>query len=217
MSARKPTPYSSFSAYNKFEVEQKQQDEVHKRQQQMSQHVSKNSPMTQANTQMNQHVSQQQQGHPQQGYPQQGYSQQGYPQQGQPQSRFKHIPEPESLHNILKNGLTHFQTSFKSKNIQPPPMRIFLKLHTEWCGPCKKIGPILDEISLSPDMKDIIFMKFDADLLKGGDTYSKDLSKLLNVGAVPAMFGFIDGKLVGSVMGADLNEINGLLSDLRQA
>jgi hypothetical protein len=66
-------------------------------------------------------------------------------------------------------------------------------------------------------MKDIIFMKFDADLLKGGDTYSKDLSKLLNVGAVPAMFGFIDGKLVGSVMGADLNEINGLLSALRQA
>jgi thiol-disulfide isomerase/thioredoxin len=223
MAARKPTPYSSFSTYNKFEVEQKQQqDEVQKRQQQMSQHVSKNSPMTQANTQMNQHVSQQQQGHPQQGYPQQGYSQQGYPQQGYPQqgypqSRFKHIPEPESLHNILKNGLTHFQTSFKSKNIQPPPMRIFLKLHTEWCGPCKKIGPILDEISLSPDMKDIIFMKFDADLLKGGDTYSKDLSKLLNVGAVPAMFGFIDGKLVGNVMGADLNEINGLLSALRQA
>ena len=208
MSARKPTPYSSFSTYNKFEVEQKQQqDEVQKRQQQMSQHVSKNAPMNQANTQMNQHMSQPQQG--------QFQSQQGQMQQGQ--SRFKHIPEPESLHNILKNGLTHFQTSFKSKNIQPPPMRIFLKLHTEWCGPCKKIGPILDEISLSPDMKDIIFMKFDADLLKGGDTYSKDLSKLLNVGAVPAMFGFIDGKLVGSVMGADLNEINGLLSALRQA
>jgi thiol-disulfide isomerase/thioredoxin len=216
MSARKPTPYSSFSTYNKFEVEQKQQqDEVQKRQQQMSQHVSKNSPMTQANTQMNQHVSQQQQGHPQQGYSQQG---QGYPQQGQPQSRFKHIPESESLHNILKNGLTHFQTSFKSKNIQPPPMRIFLKLHTEWCGPCKKIGPILDEISLSPDMKDIIFMKFDADLMiKGQDPHSKELSKLLKVGAVPAMFGFIDGKLVGSVMGADLNEINGLLSALRQS
>ena len=63
MSARKPTPYSSFSAYNKFEVEQKQQqDEVQKRQQQMSQHVSKNAPMSQENTQMNQHMSQPQQG-----------------------------------------------------------------------------------------------------------------------------------------------------------
>jgi thiol-disulfide isomerase/thioredoxin len=209
MSARKPTPYSSFSTYNKFEVEQKQQqDEVQKRQQQMSQHVSKNAPMNQANTQMNQHMSQPQQGQMQ--------LQQGQMQQGQ--SRFKEIPTSENLYSILTTGLTQFQNNFKAKNIQPPPMRIFLKLHTEWCGPCKKIGPILDEISLSPDMKDIIFMKFDADLMiKGQDAHSKELSKLLKVGAVPAMFGFIDGKLVGNVMGADLNEINGLLSVLRQA
>jgi hypothetical protein len=214
MSARKPTPYSSFSAYNKFEVEQKQQqDEVQKRQQQMSQHVSKNAPMSQANTQMNQHMSQPQQG---QFQSQQGQMQQGHMQQGQ--SRFKEIPTSENLYSILTTGLTQFQNNFKAKNIQPPPMRIFLKLHTEWCGPCKKIGPILDEISLSPDMKDIIFMKFDADLMiKGQDPHSKELSKLLKVGAVPAMFGFIDGKLVGNVMGADLNEINGLLSALRQA
>ena len=254
MAARKPTPYSSFSTYNKFEVEQKQQqDEVQKRQQQMSQHVSKNSPMIQANTQMNQRGqlqpqqgqlhsqqgqshsqqgqshsqqgqlhSQQGQSHSQQGQlqPQQGqlHSQQGQSHSQQGQSRFKHIPTSENLHNILTTGLVQFQTNFKAKNIQPPPMRIFLKLHTEWCGPCKKIGPILDDISLSPDMKDIIFMEFDADqMIQGQDPYSKELSKLLNVGAVPAMFGFIDGKLVGNVMGADLNEINGLLNALRQA
>jgi thiol-disulfide isomerase/thioredoxin len=113
--------------------------------------------------------------------------------------------------------LDQFQNNFKTKNIQPPPMRIFLKLYTDWCGPCKKIGPILDEISLSPDMKDIIFMKFDADLIiQGQDQYSKELSKLLKVGAVPAMFGFIDGKIVGNVMGADINEITGLLNKLAQ-
>jgi thiol-disulfide isomerase/thioredoxin len=209
MSARKPTPYSSFSAYNKFEVEQKhQQDEVQKRQQQMSQHVSKNSPMNQANIQMNQQF-QSQQG--------QNQSQQGQNQLQQGQSRFKHIPTSENLYSILTTGLDQFQNNFKAKNMQPPPMRIFLKLHTEWCGPCKKIGPILDEISLSPDMKDIIFMKFDADLMiKGQDQHSKELSKLLKVGAVPAMFGFIDGKLVGNVMGADINEITGLLNKLAQ-
>ena len=216
MSARKPTPYSSFSAYNKFEVEQKhQQDEVQKRQQQMSQHVSKNSPMNQANIQMNQQFqSQQGQNQSQQG---QNQSQQGQNQLQQGQSRFKHIPTSENLYSILTTGLDQFQNNFKAKNMQPPPMRIFLKLHTEWCGPCKKIGPILDEISLSPDMKDIIFMKFDADLMiKGQDPHSKELSKLLKVGAVPAMFGFIDGKLVGNVMGADINEITGLLNKLAQ-
>ena len=223
MSARKPTPYSSFSAYNKFEVEQKhQQDEVQKRQQQMSQHVSKNSPMNQANIQMNQQFqSQQGQNQSQQGQNQsqqgQNQLQQGQNQLQQGQSRFKHIPTSENLYSILTTGLDQFQNNFKAKNIQPPPMRIFLKLHTEWCGPCKKIGPILDEISLSPDMKDIIFMKFDADLMiKGQDQHSKELSKLLKVGAVPAMFGFIDGKLVGNVMGADINEITGLLNKLAQ-
>ena len=223
MSARKPTPYSSFSAYNKFEVEQKhQQDEVQKRQQQMSQHVSKNSPMNQANIQMNQQFqSQQGQNQSQQGQNQsqqgQNQLQQGQNQLQQGQSRFKHIPTSENLYSILTTGLDQFQNNFKAKNMQPPPMRIFLKLHTEWCGPCKKIGPILDEISLSPDMKDIIFMKFDADLMiKGQDPHSKELSKLLKVGAVPAMFGFIDGKLVGNVMGADINEITGLLNKLAQ-
>jgi len=218
MSARKPTPYSSFSAYNKFEVEQKhQQDEVQKRQQQMSQHVSKNAPMNQANIQMNQQF-QSQQGQNQSHQGQNQSHQQGQNQLQQGQSRFKHIPTSENLYSILTSGLDQFQNNFKAKNIQPPPMRIFLKLYTEWCGPCKKIGPILDDISLSPDMKDIIFMKFDADLMiKGQDQHSKELSKLLKVGAVPAMFGFIDGKLVGNVMGADLNEINGLLSALRQA
>ena len=211
MAARKPTPYSSFSTYNKFEVEQKQQqDEVQKRQQQMSQHVSKNAPMNQANTQMNQRGQLQ----PQQG---QVHSQQGQLQPQQGQSRFKEIPTSENLYSILTTGLAQFQNNFKAKNMQPPPMRIFLKLHTEWCGPCKKIGPILDEISLSTDVKDIIFMQFDADLMiKGQDPHSKELSKLLKVGAVPAMFGFIDGKLVGNVMGADINEITGLLNKLAQ-
>jgi thiol-disulfide isomerase/thioredoxin len=217
MSARKPTPYSSFSAYNKFEVEQKhQQDEVQKRQQQMSQHVSKNAPMNQANIQMNQQF-QSQQGQNQSHQGQNQSHQQGQNQLQQGQSRFKHIPTSENLYSILTSGLDQFQNNFKAKNIQPPPMRIFLKLYTEWCGPCKKIGPILDDISLSPDMKDIIFMKFDADLMiKGQDQHSKELSKLLKVGAVPAMFGFIDGKLVGNVMGADINEITGLLNKLAQ-
>ena len=193
MAARKPTPYSSFSAYNKFEVEQKQQDDVQKRQQQMSQHVSKNAPMNQANNQMNRQMSQ------------------------QGQTRFKHIQTSENLYSILTTGLTQFQNNFKAQNIQPPPMRIFLKLYTEWCGPCKKIEPVLDNISLSPDMKDVIFMKFDAELMiKGEDNYSKELTKILKVGAVPAMFGFIDGKLVGNVMGADINEITGLLNKLAQ-
>ena len=92
-----------------------------------------------------------------------------------------------------------------------------LKFYADWCGPCKKIEPILDEISLNPNTKDIIFMKFDAELMtKGQCQFSAKLREILKVSAVPAMFGFIDGKLVDTVFGADMTEINGLLNKLIQ-
>ena len=61
---------------------------------------------------------------------------------------------------------------------------------------------------LNPDTRDIIFMKFDADLMiKGNCHYSNELKKMLQVNAVPVMFGFVDGKPVGTVHGADMKEI----------
>lgn len=132
-------------------------------------------------------------------------------------SRFKHIESSEHLHNFFTNGLTNFQMNFQSKNIQAPPMRVFLKLYTDWCGPCKKIGPVLDEQSVHPDNREIIFLKFDADLmLKSQDPISKKLVSMLKIGAVPAFFGMIDGQIVGNVMGADMNEISGLLQALKK-
>ena len=205
---RKPSPYSSFNSYNKFEVKQKQEEN-----QKIQQHtnVSKNFPVNQANQQMNQQVDQRQVDQLQMN------QQVDQRQVDQRQTRFKHIQSSEHMHNVLINGLGQFQNNFASKNIQAPPMRMFIKLYTDWCGPCKKIGPILDEISLNPNTKDIIFMKFDAELMtKGQCHFSTKLREILKVSAVPAMFGFIDGKLVDTVFGADMTEINGLLNKLIQ-
>ena len=214
---RKITPYSSFGSYNKFEAKkQEQEDAIQNMKTHMTQHVSKNSPMNQSNSQMTQSVSpQQMQGQMQGGQMQGGQMQGGQMQGGQ--TRFKHIQSSEYLHNILTNGLGQFRQNFVSKNIQPPPMRILIKLYTDWCGPCKKLGPIMDEISLHPDTKDVIFMKFDAELMiKGQCQFSAKLRELLKISAVPAMFGFIDGKLVGNVFGADMKEITDLIDKLRQ-
>ena len=51
-------------------------------------------------------------------------------------SRFKSIESSEHLHNFFTNGHSNFQMNFQSKNMQAPPMRVFLKLYTDWCGPC---------------------------------------------------------------------------------
>ena len=192
---RKPPPYTSLGSYNKFEEEKTRLSE-----QQI--------PVTSQQ-------SYPQQPHPQQSYPQ--HPQQPSVQQQSQQTRFKHIQTSEHLHNVLTTGVTQFQNNFISKNVQPPPMRILVKLYTDWCGPCKKLGPIMDEISLHPDTKDIIFTKFDAELMiKGQCQFSAQLRDLFQISAVPAMFGFIDGKLVGKVFGADMKEITELINKLRQ-
>jgi thiol-disulfide isomerase/thioredoxin len=116
---------------------------------------------------------------------------------------------------VLTNGVNNFRASFKAKNTQPPPMKIFIKLYTDWCGPCQKIAPILDELSMYEQHRDVIFLMFNADLMiKGQDPYSKELVSMLKIGAVPAFFAVVDGRITGNVMGANVDEIIGLLNSL---
>jgi len=216
MADRKQTPYSTFNNYNS--LEKKEQPKMSPQMQQMPQ-MPQMQQMPQMPQQMQQMQQMPQQMQQMQQMPQQMQQMQQMPQQMQQQmqkpSRFKHLQTPEHLHNVLTNGVTQFKNNFAAKGMNPPPMRVFLKLYTEWCTPCKNIAPILDEISLSEQMKDVIFMKFDADLIiKSQAPLCKQLVNTLKIGAVPAFYGFIDGKLVDSVMGADQTEINQLLQKI---
>ena len=199
MSSTKPSPYVTFESYNGKLNEATQQP-------QMNQQMNQQPQMTQQMNQMNQQQMTQQQ------MTQQQMNQQ---QMNQP-SRFKHVQSCEHLYNILTNGLDYFQNNFKSKQMNPPPMKIFLKLYTEWCGPCKTISPYVEQLSLLQENQNIIFLKFDADLMiKGTCQFSKQLLKILKIGAVPAFFGIVDGNIIGNTMGADKKEISELLQKLQ--
>ena len=208
MADRKPSPYATFNVYN-GSMAMKETNQVINTakplpQQPIRENFKNQSPQMKLPELQQQNQSQNQ-------------SQLQHQNQSQLQpSRFKIVESPEHLYNVISNGLEKFRSNFKSKNMSPPPMKMFLKLYTDWCNPCKKIKPVLDEISLSEEYKDIIFLQFNADMMmKGQDQYSKELLKFLKVGAVPAFFGFVDGNLVDTVMGADLNEIQLLLNKIK--
>jgi thiol-disulfide isomerase/thioredoxin len=195
----KPSPYVTFESYNGQKNESQMIQQQKPQQQQMNQQQMNQQQMNQQ--QMNQQQMNQQQMNQQQ--------------MNQP-SRFKHVQSCEHLYNILTTGLDYFQNNFKSKQMNPPPMKIFLKLYTEWCGPCKTISPYIEQLSLLPENQNTIFLKFDADLMiKGTCKISKELTKILKIGAVPAFFGIIDGNIIGNAMGADKKEINELLQKLQ--
>jgi thiol-disulfide isomerase/thioredoxin len=203
MSSRRESPYAQFNSYNKIEQQQKPEP-VREKFQPPSQHPNQQQPSHQHPNQ------QQQQPHPN------NHQQPSHQQPSHPQSRFKLVESSAHLHEVLTNGVNNFRASFQAKNTQPPPFKIFLKLYTDWCGPCKNIAPILDEISMYEQHRDVIFLMFNADLMiKGQDAHSKALVSMLKIGAVPAFFAIVDGRIIGNVMGANVDEINGLLNSLQ--
>jgi thioredoxin len=70
---------------------------------------------------------------------------------------------------------------------------VLVDFYAEWCAPCKKMKPYLDEISI--EMKDkVIVKRIDADA-------NKALAKELKVDALPVLFLYKGNKLVWSYKG----------------
>ncbi|MCX7997000.1 MAG: thioredoxin [Patescibacteria group bacterium] len=70
---------------------------------------------------------------------------------------------------------------------------VLVDFFAEWCGPCKMVGPIIDE--LSKEMPDVTFVKVNVD-------NDPELASEYNVTSVPSFFIFKDGKVISQFVGA---------------
>ena len=64
----------------------------------------------------------------------------------------------------------------------------------EWCGPCKQIGPALEELSVEMEGK-IKVVKVDVDS-------NPSAAAALGVRGIPALFWFKDGQVISNKTGA---------------
>lgn len=78
----------------------------------------------------------------------------------------------------------------------------------EWCGPCKRFGPIFEKASEShPDVK---FVKVDVDA-------QPELSAGANIKSIPTIFAIKDGRLVFSESGIlNPSQLDNLVSQLKE-
>jgi len=69
----------------------------------------------------------------------------------------------------------------------------------EWCGPCKQISPVLEEIA--NEKKDIVkVVKLNVD-------ENRQTAEKYNIMGIPTLMLFRQGKIVGTTVGASMTKI----------
>lgn len=65
--------------------------------------------------------------------------------------------------------------------------------HAEWCGPCKIMAPILEEISF--ETPGVVVAKVDVDM-------GQEIASEYNISSIPTFLMFVGGNVVGQLIGA---------------
>ncbi|KAF7436168.1 hypothetical protein PC9H_002994 [Pleurotus ostreatus] len=75
-----------------------------------------------------------------------------------------------------------------------------------WCGPCRMISPILEQLSDNPDVSKVQFYKVDVD-------EADEIAKDQQIKAMPTFRLYKDGKIVKELVGANPGALQGLVSE----
>ncbi len=84
---------------------------------------------------------------------------------------------------------------------------VVVDFFAKWCGPCKKLAPQFEYLSLQEKYKNIIFCKVDVDEVN-------EVADLCEVSSLPTIVAFDKGGIYDSVIGSDIEKINLLIDDL---
>ncbi len=84
------------------------------------------------------------------------------------------------------------QDDFEAKVIKAPG-KVLVDFWAEWCGPCRMIGPVLEE--MSGDYPEVTFLKLNVD-------ESPEVAQQFNVMNIPSILAFEGGELKQRIVGA---------------
>ncbi len=71
---------------------------------------------------------------------------------------------------------------------------VFVDFYADWCGPCRMVAPVIDELSLEYDGK-VKFVKINVD-------YAPDVASRYGIMSIPTLIIFKDGKPAKTLIGA---------------
>ena len=94
--------------------------------------------------------------------------------------------------NEIKNSQQFEQQVLNSAN------PVFVDFWAEWCGPCRSVSPVVEELSAEYDGK-VDFVKINVD-------ENGELAQKYNVFSIPTLTIFKNGEIVSQKVGASTKE-----------
>jgi thioredoxin 1 len=108
----------------------------------------------------------------------------------------------EKRRKELSEKMKHTEKTGNVSNVEEMHFQEFISTHpfvvidfwAEWCGPCRRIAPVMDELSKEFSGK-VVFGKCNTD-------DNRQIALQFNISAIPAIMLFSHGQLVERIIGA---------------